>query len=189
MKHLSALTVIGFIALAAPTAAHAGGYVGLGIGANAKLHGDFATHFNTADTSSGRIIIGHRTGPLAIEGSIYGTEVNSVTARVAGAETSVVAAEVALKYHFSLQGRLEAYVGAGLNQTWIADENADVMDDGFSGNGYSASVGLKYNLTAILGKAALWLDYTHTEATLNHANRAELSGGARMLSIGLSLGF
>lgn len=189
MKQLSAILVMGFVAVAAPTSASAGGYIGLGVGANAKLHGDFSDHFTTTDTTAARITIGKRTGPLAIEGSFFGTQLNSVTARIAGAETSVVSAQVGLKYHFTLQSRLEAYIGGGLNKTWISDEDSDFMDEGFSGNGYSASVGLQYNLEAVLTRASIWLDYTHAQSTLTHASRAELDGGTRTLSIGLNLGF
>lgn len=189
MKHLLGLFAVALIALAAPTSADAGGYIGLGIGTNAKLHGDLAAHFDSSDTSSARLTIGSRTGPLALEGSIYGTELRSVTARVAGSDTSMVSAEIGLKYYFNLQGRLEAYLGGGLNKSWINDENQAVMDEGFSGSGYSASVGLQYSLRAVLTQASVWLDYTHSEALLVHSSRADLEGGARTLSIGLSVGF
>jgi len=188
MKQLIGLVVVGLVALA-PGSAHAGGYIGFGMGANAKLHGDFVDHFDTTDATSARLTIGKRTGPLAIEGTFFGTELNSLTPRIAGGATSAVSAEVALKYFFNLQGRLEAYVGAGLNKTWITDENEDVMAEGFSGDGYSASLGLQYNLSALVAKASVWLDYTHAETTLTHASRAELNGGTRTLSVGLSFGF
>ena len=190
MRHLSALIIIGFVALAAPASAHAGGYIGFGIGTSAKLHGNFADHFDASDSMSGRLTLGKRTGAIAIEGSIFNTDLRSVTQRVSGINTSLVSAEVALKYHFELQKRLEGYVRGGLSQTWIVEENQDFMSDtSHSGSGYSASVGLQYNLNAVLSKASIWLDYTHTQSTLTHSSRAELEGGTRTLSIGLQVGF
>lgn len=175
--------------MVAPASASAGGYIGLGFGANAKLHGDMADHFTTTDTTAGRITLGHRGGPLAIEGSIYGTQLNSTDARISGTETSAMSAEIGLKYFFNLQGRLEAYLGGGLNKTWIGDQNSDFMDGGYSGNGYSASVGLQYNLEAVLTRASIWLDYTHLQSSLTAASRPDLEGGTRTLSLGLSFGF
>lgn len=190
MKHLLLVACAATAFVVAPARSHAGGYIGLGIGTNAKLHGDFVQHFDSTDATSLRFTLGKRTGPLAIEGTIFGTELRSITGRITSPELSAVTAEVGLKYHFELSGRLEAYVRAGLNHTWLVEDNQDFMaEDALSGNGYSGSVGLQYNLSALLGTAAVWLDYTHAQTTLTQFERADLSGGTRTLSIGLSVGF
>jgi hypothetical protein len=187
MRHfLAAIAVIA----ASAGAAHAGGYVAIGAGGDADLHGDLENHFTTEGASAGRLAIGQRFGPLAVEAVLFGTDLHGASGMTGpGNDYSTMSLGVDLKYHIPLVGGLEAYGRAGLNKTWVVDGFDTTMDLGYSGRGYNLGAGLQYGFRLLpLVEAAIWADYNHQVMTLHEQGRASLEGGADMLTLGVSLG-
>lgn len=177
--------------LGASQYAHAGGYIAVGIGADASLSGDMAGHFTTDmdDGSSGRLAIGQRFGRLAVEAAIYGADIQSTTGLGGGASYSTVTLGVAGKYYIPVAGRLEAYGKVGLDKTYLVAGD-DARASGYSGRGHNLGAGLEFGFQAgILGRAAIWLDYTHQSFELRNDGMRDLDGGAQLLTLGVSLGF
>ncbi len=189
MHRVLAITVTGLIfILGAAQSANAGGYVALGMGSEAELTGDFANNFNTDGASNGRFAIGQRTGPIAVEASIFGTDLYGP----AGASHSTLAVGVDLKYFVSLSGPIEGYGRAGLNKTWLADDEETTMPS-MSGRGYNFGAGLQYSFRLLpLGEVAVWLDYTHQTMNLfeesQSTSRSTLEGAANLMTVGVSVG-
>ncbi len=189
MKHLAA--ALALVALAGfGRAAHAGGYVSVGVGADAGLSGEVAQHFTTdTNGSSGRVALGQRLGRFAIEVDLYGSDLQGTTALAGQQSYSSMTAGVAARYYFPLTGHLEAYGKGGLDKTWLVG-NADNPATSYSGRGYDLGGGLQYTINGLLlGELALWVDYTHQSFTLHDDQKRDLGGGAQMLSIGISVGF
>ena len=188
MHRVIAITGFVFVLGAAQSAA-AGGYVALGIGSEAELTGDFANDFNTDGASNGRFAIGQRTGPIAVEASIFGTDLYGPS----GVQRSTVAVGVDLKYFVSLSGPIEGYGRAGLNKTWLADAEETTMPS-MSGRGYNFGAGLQYSFRLLpLGEVAVWLDYTHQTMNLfeesESTSRSAMEGAANLMTVGVSVGF
>lgn len=186
---LAALSTLAVAGLASP--AHAGGYISVGIGADAGLAGDMATHFTADhdDAGSGRIAIGQRVGNIAVEASLYGAALQSTTGLGDGADYATATAGVALKYYIPLSGRLEGYGKGGLDKTWLVADG-DMRASGYAGRGYNFGGGIQFTFeTGLLGSAAVWLDYTHQEFELREDGMRDLDGGTRLLTLGVSLGF
>jgi hypothetical protein len=194
MQQLRNLVAVATAALAVgglASVAHAGGYVSLGIGADAQLSGDMAQHFSTQtdDSGSARIALGQRLGRFAIEVSLSGTDVESRTARANFERYSATTAGVTGKYYIPLSGRLEGFGKLGLDKTWLVGE-ADDPATSYSGRGYSLGGGLQYTIESILlGSASIWVDYTHQSYELRDVERPDIGGGAQLVTVGVSLGF
>jgi hypothetical protein len=177
MKSL-VFAVIAGVALV-PAAAHAGGYVGAGIGTSASLGG--ATGRIISDSShSGRIVIGERLARVSIEGTLgsYGLNFSnrdaSFDARSLGA---------AAKLHLPLVEKLEGTVRVGLEHTWLAGANAPDL----SGDGWTGGLGLEYRLNLGLAATSVWLDYSrHSTALANGPTKIDAT--ADMWTLGLSIG-
>jgi hypothetical protein len=178
----TAALVLGF-----SSTAFAGGYIAVGVGSDAEIEGDLAGMFDADGANNGRLSIGQRSGPLAIEASIFGTDLNSAAG--AGGEYSTLSLGVDVKYYVSLTGPIEGYARGGLNKTWIgADEGGDVGVD-MEGRGYSVGAGLQYSFRLMpLGEAALWLDYTHQSVRLYDQALEQFDGNVKLLTVGLSIG-
>jgi hypothetical protein len=168
----------------APAPAAAGSYVGLGIGKDAPLTGDLGRTFHTDDSRHARLMIGKRFGQLAIEGVLFGTEFSPQ--RGAG-EFHTLSLGVDAKYYFGLTLNLNAFLKGGLHRTWISAGPEDPLLDSYSGNGHAIGAGLEYRFAI----ASLWVDYTRQSFELQSLDRPDrpLDGGAKMLSVGISLGF
>jgi hypothetical protein len=170
------------LVLSAP-AAHAGSYIGLGIGSEAPLTGDLGDRFATTDTRHGRLVLGKRFGQLAIEGSLYGTE---FTGPSGAGDFNTLSLGVDLKYHFGLAASFSAYLKGGLHKTWLQSGDDDPRVDSYRGGGHALGAGLQYDFAI----AALWLDYNRQSIELSSADgRADMNGGAKLLTLGLSLSF
>ena len=167
----------------------AGGYVGAGIGSEASISGDLSGHFDTDEASSGRIVIGHRMGALALEASLFGSDlvgISDFTGR--DTEFSTLSLGVDLKYHLGLVGGLELYGKIGLNKTWLrAPDARDDLD--YSGRGHALGAGLQYTFPLPVTEISLWLDYTRQTTELRDSTRRPLDGDLGMLGFGVSVGF
>lgn len=189
MNHLAA--ALALVAIAGfGSAAHAGGYVSAGIGADAGLSGEVAQHFTTDQNgSSGRVALGQRLGRFAIEVNLYGSDLQGITGLTGQQSYSSMTAGVNARYYVPLTGHLEAYGKAGLDKTWFVG-NADKPATSYSGRGYDLGAGLQYTIHGLLlGELALWVDYTHQSFTLHDDVKRDLGGGAQLLSVGVSVGF
>jgi hypothetical protein len=184
------LAFLAAAALASP--ARAGGYVSAGLGGGASLEGSLARNFDSTDHDSGRISLGHRLGPVAVEASYFGagmTGVNQFTSRD-GWSTRTLGVD--LKFHIGIIGPLETYLKLGLNKTWL--DAPDSRDLEFSGRGWDVGAGLQYNFDLIAAGTAIWLDYTHQDtelrdAEVRDADRRRLDGSLGLLSLGVAVTF
>lgn len=184
----SFLAALAVVAASAATA-HAGGYVAIGAGGDADLRGDLATHFTTEGASAGRLAVGQRFGPVALEAVFFGTDLHGASAMTGQEDYSTMSLGVDLKYYIPLAGNLEAYVRGGLNKTWVVKGMHTEMDLGYSGRGWDLGAGLQYSFRLLpLLDAAIWADYNHQVMQLHQDGRQSLEGGANMLTIGVSLG-
>jgi len=167
----------------ATTPAVAGGYLSVGIGEGADLQGDLAAEFDTnGDASNGRIGIGQRTGPVAIEASLFGTDMVGVDG-----DYSTVSLGVDVKLFHTLAGSFEVYGKGGLNKTWLVAR--DDQGNGMSGRGKQLGLGVQYRFTTgLIGEAALWLEGSRTYVDLSDDAGARLGGQIDMLDIGVSFG-
>jgi hypothetical protein len=172
------------VTFAAASPASAGGYVSLGIGDGADLHGDLAQSFDTDDsTSHGKFAIGQRTGPFAIEALVFGTDLIAPN----GADYSTLSFGVDLKYFYGLGGNFELYGKGGLNKTWLRD---DGESGDFSGRGKQLGLGLQYRFTTgLIGEVAVWLDLTRQYVELSDSEtQSQLDGEIDTMNLGLSVG-
>ena len=165
--------------------AHADGYVGVGVGSDSQLHGDIAEHFTTGEeATSSRIHIGERFGAIALEASLFGSQlVGMADAR----DYSTISLGVDLKYYVGLVGSLEGYGKVGLNKTWL--DSPAATDEDYEGRGQALGLGLQYSFNLAMAEVGLWADYTVQKTELRDDQRMPLDGQLAMLNLGLSLGF
>jgi hypothetical protein len=154
-------------------AAHAGTYVGLGIGTGAHTDGDL-TQFDSSGSHSGRAVIGDRFGIVSVEGGLgYFGVMNS------GRTYDAVSLGVAAKLSVPVTPVFEPYVRVGLEHTNLSGENGATYTA--SGDGWSGGLGLEYKLATL----SLWADYTKHDMTLGDGR---VDGAASMLTFGVSFG-
>lgn len=174
--------------LLASATARADGYIGAGVGSDSALHGGLGAHFDTGDeASAGRLLIGQRMGIVALEASLFGTDLHGVSQAAGPHDYSTISLGVDLKVYLPLLLGLEAYGRAGLNKTWL-DAPAERQQWSYEGRGHALGGGLQYTIGLPLADIGLWLDYTRQETDLRDGNRAPLDGRVDMLTLGVSLG-
>lgn len=178
------LAVVGAV-MAAAGAASADSYVSLGLGNAGDISGGIADDYDSMgdDGHSGRLGIGQRLGPIALEASVFGTDLVAPT----GQDASLVSVGVDLKYHWSLLGPLELYGKLGLNKGWVREDTFDLGD---SGRGWAFGGGLQYRFSpGPLGSVAVWLDYTNQRIELDGpGEEAGADSEIGLLNLGLSVG-
>lgn len=168
---------------------HADGYVGAGIGSDSSISGELGSHFQTNDkASSSRVIIGQRFGALALEASLFGSQLHGTSAMVGSDDYATISLGVDLKYHLGLIGGLEAYGKLGLNKTWLSGP-AKTEGAGYEGRGKALGLGLQYTFDLPLASVSLWADYTVQRTKLRDGERQNLDGELAMANFGVSLGF
>ena len=152
------------ILLAASTA-HAGGYIGLGIGDGIATSGDF--QYN-ADGRTAKLIGGFAFGKLAVEGSAQRAGVAWPGSAVTLSMTQL---GVAGKYSYPLSDGFELYGKLGLNHISLSANGGytQVGSDG-SGSGILAGAGVEYRSKL---PVTFWLDYTLTNASIVDSDLAE----------------
>lgn len=178
------------LGLLAATAAeaYAGGYVGVGIGSDGDLGGSISNHFSTdEDASTSRILLGQRFGALALEASLFGSQLHGASSYAPSGDYSTLSLGVDLKYHIGLVGGLEAYGKIGLNKTWL--DSSEHSDWNYEGRGTELGLGLQYSFDLPITEVGLWLDYSRQTTELRDGVRQSLDGEISMLNLGISLGF
>ncbi len=169
--------------------AHADGYVGFGIGADAELTGEVSNHFTTGeDASSSRVLVGERFGALAVEGSIFGSQLRGASGFSGDGDFTTVSVGIDLKYYIGLMGGLEGYGKVGLNKTWLAGPEG-MSEASHEGRGRSLGLGLQYNFNIALTEVGLWADYTSQDTELRSDDGPLLDGNIEMMNVGVSVGF
>lgn len=177
-------------------AAHADGlYYGMGLGGGAELEGDFADRFSGDDEVAGRVVLGRRWGEWAIEGVVFGTDLNVGDGRTGSYST--VAVGVDARYFIPITGGLELYLRGGLNYTWLEpmdDTVALIYYSAYDGRGAAYGTGLQWRSgyvgnDTVRVRLAAWADFTKHVAVV----RPEYGGGAlrgafEMLTFGVSVG-
>lgn len=183
------LLMVSCVLLGSVATVHAGGYVSLGVGSDASLHGEVSAGAESEDLQIGRLALGHRIGPWALEAAVFGTnlELDDTQMDTLRAQNESLAVGVGAKFHLGLVGPLEGYGRVGVHKTWIslAGSNTDME---YTGNGYDLGGGLQvsFRLIPVL-HAALWLDYTRQVSTVS-AGGAEAEATANMITAGITLG-
>lgn len=160
--------------------AEADSYIGLGIGTEAPIGGSLGEMVSTNDSHHGRLILGSGFGPLALEGSVFGTG-------LAG-ERSLIALGVDLKYTIGIAGGFGVYLKGGLHRAFLEADDNEWLDQ-YDGNGYQYGAGMQYKFDLAVSSAALWLDYTRSHFELDDEEAAPVEGTGKLLTIGLSIGF
>ncbi len=162
-----------------PAAAHAGGYVGAGIGTSAAVSD--STGSLSSDTShSARIVVGQRLSRVSIEGA-YGAYGLASSNRPAPFDARSLG--LAAKLHLPLVDKLDGVVRVGLEHTWLAGDTAPDL----SGDGWTGGLGLEYRLKLALASASVWIDYSRHATTLQ-GGASKLDATADMWTAGVSIG-
>ncbi len=164
--------------------AHADGYVGAGIGSGAELGGELSNFFVTdEDSASSRILVGKRFGSLAIEASLFGSQLYGNAG-----DFATISLGLDAKYYLGIVGGLEGYGKIGLNKTWLTGpEETEEWD--YKGRGQELGLGLQYNFSLALTDIGVWLDYTIQNTELRDGENQVLDGTLEMVNLGLSVGF
>lgn len=175
--------------LSGVSAAHADGYVSLGVGSEAALGGDLGDEFQSEGHSTGRLALGYRKKSLAIEAVAFGNGLGPMgSAATTGAEMATVSLGLDVKYHLHLLLGLEGYGRAGLHKTWLSQSVQSEMD-AYQGAGHVVGGGLQY-VFDLLPKidAAVWADYSHQVFELDSPAGRSITGSADAMTFGVSLG-
>ena len=174
--------------LAGLSAAHADGYVSLGVGTRAALSGELGSQFQSEGVSAGRLALGYRSGNLAIEAVAFGNGLGPMTGN---ADMATASLGVDLKYHLHLVLGIEGYGRAGLHRTWLAQSGeAESLMTGYQGNGHVFGGGVQYAFEQLpVAGAAVWADYSRQAFDLSNEVQQTMSGTADVITVGVSLGF
>lgn len=185
----AALLALLSVSTAVPHAAQADGYVGAGMGSDSQLGGEIASHFDTSEnTNSSRVLLGQRFGAVALEASVFGSQLQGASGLTGSGDYSTLSLGVDLKYHVGLVGSLEGYAKIGLNKTWLTGSDTSEELD-YSGRGEALGAGLQYSFNLALTQIGLWADYTFQKTDLRDDGRQQaLDGEIGMFNLGLSIG-
>jgi hypothetical protein len=157
--------------------AHAGGYVSAGIGTAPDLGGDVGTMLS-ADGHAGRLVLGHKLGPAAIEAGLGGFGVTGYGPSGAPVNGTALSADIALKLQATLTGHLGFFARGSLDRTWVSSDSMDSM----SGSGHTLGLGLDYGVD-FLASGGVWL-----EADRQYLDLADRPGTADTVMLGLRFG-
>jgi hypothetical protein len=171
------------------SAAHADGYVSLGVGSEAALGGEMDDRFLSEGSGAGRLALGYRSRSVAIEAVAFGNGLGFINSgATSDADMTSMSLGLDLKYHLDLMLGLEGYGRAGLHKTWLSQGVQSEMA-AYQGDGHVLGGGLQYAFD-ILPKvdAAVWADYSHQVFELEDAAGEPLTGSADVVTFGVSLG-
>jgi hypothetical protein len=170
------------------SAAHADGYLSLGVGSRAALSGELGSQFQSPGISAGRLALGYRSKSLAIEAVAFGNGLGTMTS---DADMATASLGVDLKYYLHLALGIECYARGGLHRTWLAQSGqAQSLMTGYQGNGHVLGGGLQYAFESLpLDEAAVWADYSRQAFKLANEAQQSMSGTADVITVGVSIGF
>jgi hypothetical protein len=169
--------------LAAAPAAHAGGYVSVGVGQAPSLGGDLDKMVSTTG-HSGRVGVGMGFGPLSIEAALgeYGVAAPGAVDRNGTALDVSVSAMLRAK----LSGGLGVYGKGGLERASVLVPDGEGTTRAW-GSGYVLGVGLDYQLDLAIAKTSIWLEGTRESLDVSTMS-ASYQGNAETLMLGLRFG-
>jgi hypothetical protein len=173
MKSAAALAL-----LLVSATAHAGGYVGLGIGDGIASTGDL--HYE-AQGRTFKLIGGFALGKIAVEGSVQRAPVHMMESQ---RDYGMTQLGLAGKYSYPLGDGLEVYGKLGLNHISLGNQTDPPGPDG-SGNGILLGGGAEYRSKL---PVTFWVDYTLTNASIAFQGYDNTEVTTRQWMIGASLG-
>src|SRR5262245_47518538 len=138
-RRMKSLVASAFVLAALASAAHAGSYLGLGIGGQASTDGGLV-NYDTTGKHSARLVAGYRFGQVSLEAGLgdYGlTRVQS--------DWNAWSLGAAAKLHLPLFAGFEAYVRAGLERTYLTQAGGDGTHD-LTGDGWTGGLGVEYGI-------------------------------------------
>jgi hypothetical protein len=154
--------------------ASAEGYVSLGVGGDAALHGDARMAASgQGDGGNGRLALGVGVSRLSVEGSLSRFGLGSNTATAAGAH---------LRLRFPIAGGFGIFGRVGLERVWWG---SDVPAMSSTADGVIGGLGLEYRLSApLLGEAGIWAEVSDDRLDTGGGR----TGGVRLWTAGLTFG-
>lgn len=166
--------LLGSLAIATSSPAHAGTYVSLGMGGVIDGKGALSAPAELdSETPQQRLAVGQNLGRLAIEASVGRVGLGAGDARIVGLHG---------RLGLPLDGHLSGYVRVGVERAWVRGLDARLGD---SGSGLVGGVGLEYRISApLLGEAAIWAEVAQDDLTFDN----DVTGGLRTWTLGASLG-
>jgi len=178
-QRMKCASLVAAALVAISSTASAGTYLGLAIGTEPGVNGDFETAAPPLGRSL-RGLAGIRFGNFAIEGAVNGF---GVDVRSYGSQ-NVYQASASAKLNFPLGSGFEAFGRAGLERTWLSlgDDRYNYRGDGFLVGG-----GFELRIDAILTNASLFVDYNVHHATLDNT-RGSVDETSRIWALGFTVG-
>jgi hypothetical protein len=162
----------------AATAAHAGPYLGLGVGTAPDMSDEMQGF--TPSSRSGRLMLGQRFSVVAVEGAVGGFQ---LAGGARDAQYDAISLSGGGRLNFTLEGPLALFARGGLERTWL---KADDMPD-YRGDGYYGGLGAELRLALPLGETSVWIDYSRHRATLRSGD-SEIDADNGVWTVGLSVG-
>jgi hypothetical protein len=171
------LVASGLLAISVTTAS-AGGYLGLGLGAQPGVNDELARVAAPIGRSL-RGLAGVRFGNVSIEAALNGFGVIA-----GGGDQNVYQLSGALKLSLPLGNNFEGFGRAGLERTWL-----NVGDDRYNltGDGFVVGGGFEYRLNAIVSNASIFVDYNVHHATLSYST-GTVASTPRIWGLGFTVG-
>ena len=166
--------------------AHAGSYLSFGLGSESTPSPALTSDLHPENLTIGRLALGYRVGPLAVEAGIAASGIRQTETSDGGEALNTASASVDLKYYTSLFGPVEGYARGGLSKTWMRGSGLAVPA---SERAYDIGGGLQYTFGPLpLAKAAVWLDYTHRMPDRSQGETT-LNAASDVMTVGVSVGF
>lgn len=154
---MRSLLAIGLL-VGSASVAHAGTYLGLGIGTGPGTTGDMAFD---KDGRSGRLQLGVGFGRLAVEGMAGKFAVRTPD----GYAYDDISLGVAGKYNIPLADHFEAFGRLGYQHSFLGATNDPNRPD-FDGGGLFGGGGFEYKLSLAVTSMSLFVDYTVARSAL-----------------------
>ena len=176
-RPMKSLPAAALLLAATASAAHAGGYVGLGVGDGIATSGDLEY---SAEGRTLKLIGGFALGKLAAEGSVQRAP---IVMTATGRDYSMLQLGIAGKYSYPLGDGLELYGKLGLNHIKLGPGDSSGLDG--SGSGVLIGGGAEYRSKL---PVTFWIDYTVTNATIHIESYHDSDLTTRQWMIGASLG-
>ena len=178
-------TLIAIVLLAASaTAGSAGTYVGLGIGTGATITDSSGISY-LSDSRSGRLTLGMSFGRISIEGAYTGYGVIKGNAADGGQYDSRTV-QAAAKLNYPLGDNFEVFGRGGLLRTWL-NPAITTSNMSLTGDGYTLSAGFEYKLNLGVAGGAIFVDYSHNQATLDDGTQHQVDQTASLWMLGVNL--
>ncbi len=181
--HAMMRALLAAAAITLPTAAHAGTYLGLGVGTEPAMSDSATPDYAQGSGRSLRILGGMRFGNFSLEANFDGFGV--VNPRVTTDNNEYALSGVG-KLSLPFGSGFEGYGRVGLERTWLSFGGPSQND--FAGNGYLVGAGVELRLDALLAQASIFIDYTLHSTSMTNDAKGKLDQSYRMWTLGFSVG-